>query len=150
MTGRGLGVDVEVTGVQETISGLGKTQAALDPLSANMRAAVRESGDGLARALVSAAMRSPTPQARLVAQTIAVRQTTTADVQLGGGAAVGSRGTPARELVEGSEHGGHNFVAPRNAAGYWIKPTIERYQQSGEAAKPVQAGADRAVQAGGF
>lgn len=146
---RGAGVDVTVTGVNETVGGVDRVAKSLDPLSANMRAAVRESGDGLARALVAAAASSPTPQAKLVAQTIHVTQTTTADVKLGGGQAVGSRGTPARELVEGSEHGGHNFSAPVNAAGYWIAPTIRRYQD-GEAAKPIQAGADRAVAAGGF
>lgn len=147
--GRGLGVDVTVTGVKETVAGVGKVQKGLDPLSANMRQAVRESGDGLARALVAAANRSPTPQARLVAQTIQVSQAVDVDVKLGGGAAVGSRGTPAAELVEGSEHGGRNFVAPRNAGGYWIAPTIRRYRE-GEAAKPVQDGVDRAVQDGGF
>ena len=150
MTRGGLGVNVEVTGAKETAAGVEKVRRGLDPLSANMREAIRQSGDGLARALVAAANGSPTPQARLVAQTIQISQVTdTADVKLGGGQAVGSRGTPAGELVEGSEHGGHNFVAPKNAGGYWIAPTIRRYRE-GEAAKPVQAGVDRAVQGGGF
>jgi hypothetical protein len=147
--GGGLGVDVVVTGVDETIGGVDKVQTNLDPLGGAMRAAIQAAGDGLARALVAAAGASPTPQAKLVAQTIHVVQTTQATVQGGGGTGVGSRGTPAAELVEGSEHGGRNFVAPRNAAGYWIAPTVQRYRES-EAPQHVQAGVDDAIAAGGF
>ena len=120
--GGGVGVNVTVTGVNETAAGVEKVQKGLDPLSANMREAIREAGDGLARALVAAANASPTPQARLVAQSIQVSQVTDAEVKLGGGQAVGSRGTPAGELVEGSEHGGRNFVAPKNRGRLLDRP----------------------------
>lgn len=149
MSSAGLGLHAEVTGVPETMAGVDRVAGGLDPGAANMRAAIRESGDGLARALAQAAAASPTPQAALVAQTLTVQQAVDLVVRLGGSQPVGSRGTPASELVKGSEHGGLHFAAPINAAGYWIAPTVQRYRET-EAAKPVQAGVNRAIAAGGF
>jgi len=149
MTSGGLGLHAEVTGVAETRAGISRVGAGLEPSGPNMRASIRESGDGLARALAAAAAASPTPQAALVAQTITVSQAVDLAVKLGGGQPVGSRGTPASQLVAGSEHGGLHFAAPINAGGYWIAPTVRRYA-AGPAAVPVQAGVNRAIAAGGF
>ena len=59
-----------------------------------------------------------------------IRQGRTVSVAIGGGTAVGSRGTPAGQIVWGSEHGGTNFDAPRGGS-YWIAPAVDRYAAGG-------------------
>jgi hypothetical protein len=45
-------------------------------------------------------------------------------VAIGGSRGVGSRGTPAGEIVWGSEHGGEHFGAARGGS-YWIAPAVD-------------------------
>lgn len=143
-------LDVQVEGVKETQAAIDHTARGLDPASSRMRQAIADGASQLERALVAAAAGSPTPQARLVAESITTQQAVAATVRIGGGQPVGSRGTPAGELVTGSEYGGHNFAAPRNSSGYWITPTLRREQQGGQVQKSVQDGVDQAIREAGF
>jgi hypothetical protein len=135
-----------VTGVKETETGLGKVAVGISPHGTPMRSATLAASGELARALASAANGAPTPQAALLAGTV---HQSGDGVKLGGSARVGHRGTPARELVAGSEHGGKNFAAAHNAAGYWIAPTVER-EKEGRTKAAIQAGVDAAIVSGGF
>lgn len=141
-------VSVEVLGVKETQSGLSKTAGELNPQGANMLGATHAAVGELAGELARAAHSAPPPQAALVAGTI---KPSYDGVQLGGSTPVGKRGTPARELVYGAEHGGAvHFGAPYNAGGYWIAPTVAKERESGKTKDAIQAGVDNAIAGGGF
>jgi hypothetical protein len=143
---KGANVNVEVVGVKETQAAIGQVAKGIEPSGVPMRAATIAAVDALARALGSAASSAPTPQAALVASTI---EKGADGVQMGGSAPVGHRHTPARELVMGAEHGGHNFGASVNHGGYWIAPTVAREKQ-GETRDAIQGGVDAAIGGAGF
>jgi hypothetical protein len=79
-----------------------------------------------------------TPQASIVAGSAKVKRDRVPAISIGGARRVGRRGTPAGDLVWGSEKGGRNFAAGINPSGYWIEPTIRRFQD-GEAADAYRA-----------
>ena len=140
-------INVEVVGVKETEAALDHVSGGIDPGSAGMRAATANASRALGDALATAAHGSPTPQAALVAGTI---RPAADGVAIGGSAPVGHRGTPARELVFGAEHGGAiHFGAPYNAGGYWIAPTIQK-ERSGKTKDAINAGVDGAIKGAGF
>jgi len=92
-----------------------------------LRAAAGECAQGLVPALHAHAANSPTPQARIVAESAKVKSDRLPVVTVGGSRRVGHRGTQAGVLVWGSERGGHNFVA--GAGGeYWITPAVQDFQ----------------------
>jgi hypothetical protein len=139
-------ITVEVSGVKETEAGLDTVAGGLAPSGAPMRAATAEASRRLGTALAAAAHSAPTPQAALVAASIRPGPD---GVAIGGDLRVGHRGTPARELVEGSEHGGKNFAAPHSAGGYWITPTKAK-ERTGKTKDAIQGGVDSAIRSGGF
>lgn len=139
-------VTVEVEGVKETQAAISQVAGGITPDGAPMRAAQFAASGELASALDKAAHSAPPPQAALVAATI---QRLPDGVTMGGDTRVGHRNTPARELVAGSEHGGHNFAAPHSSAGYWIAPTIAR-EREGKTKDAIQGGVDAAISEAGF
>jgi hypothetical protein len=74
-----------------------------------------------------------TPQASIVASSAKVKRDRVPAIQLGGSRRVGRRGTAAGDILWGSEHGGRNFAAPANSSGYWIDPTMRRFQDGAAA-----------------
>lgn len=140
-------ITVEVEGLKETEAALDHVAGGIHPDSAGMRAATANASRTLGDSLTAAAHSAPTPQAGIVAATI---RPGADGVTLGGSAPVGHRGTPARELVYGSEHGGAvHFGAPYNAAGYWIAPTIAK-ERTGKTKDAIQSGVNTAIGGAGF
>lgn len=94
---------------------------------------LREAAGLAARELVSELQSGAggTPQAGIVASSARVKSDRVPAVSIGGSRRVGSRGTPAGEILWGSERGGRNFAAPHNGAGYWIDPAVKRFRASG-------------------
>jgi hypothetical protein len=111
--------------LQKAVADAGKRLA--DQADTRMQTAGGLAGIGLQRALQAAAAASPTPQARIVAQSVTISPE---GITIGGGRPVGSRGTSAGAILWGSERGGVNFDAPAGGA-YWIAPAVDRYSQSG-------------------
>ena len=105
--------------------------------SAELRDAAGKTAERLVGELQSGAR--GTPQARLVASTAKVKRDRVPAVQIGGTRRVGHRGTVVGENLWGSERGGRNFAAPKNAAGYWIDPTVERFREGGAVDVYLQA-----------
>lgn len=113
------------------LRGLGKVEKSLrDEANNRLRTAAGTAANQLIGELQRSAAASPTPQARIVADAIRVKRDRLVAVEIGGRRGVGSRGTPAGELVWGSEHGGRNFVAGPGGS-YWIQPAIQRYTSGG-------------------
>jgi len=113
------------------LRGLGKVEKSLrDEANVRLRNAAGTAAGQLVSELQRSANASPTPQARIVAQAIRVKRDRLVAVEIGGRQGVGSRATPAGELVWGSEHGGPNFVAGAGGS-YWIQPAVERYVAGG-------------------
>ena len=141
-------INVEVVGVKETQAGIDRVAGGIHPDSGAMRAATANASRALADTLTAAAHGSPTPQAGLVAGTI---RPAADGVAIGGDTRVGHRGTPARELVQGAEHGGAvHFGAPYNSAGYWIAPTVAKERSGGKTKDAIQGGVNAAISEGGF
>jgi hypothetical protein len=108
--------------LSKRVDALQKTLA--DERNADMKTANGQTAIELVKQLRSAASSSPTPQARLVAETVAPART---GVRVGGRKRVGSRRTPAGALLWGSEHGSATgrFVAGPGG-NYWIQPAVTR------------------------
>ena len=130
-----MNLTVEAEGVEETLFAMRGVERELrNPANAEIRAAAKETAGELAEDLRVAAGSSGVPVAARVAQSIKVKSDRFPTVQIGGSTRVGRGGAPAAALVWGSEHGpagdpNHFAVAP-NAGGYWIRPTVERFQES--------------------
>lgn len=127
------GLSIEVDGLKETLKAVSHVEAELRPTVNSM---IRDAADRCAGELVpllaAAAASSPTPVARRVARSIKVKRDRMPTVSIGGNVPVGAGGARAGVLVWGSEKGPagpvNHFGAPP-AAGYWIKPAVERFQQ---------------------
>jgi hypothetical protein len=123
------GVTVDVSGLAPLEAGLKRAEKGLDAeTGTRLQTARRSAGSELQAELKRSAAGSPTPQARIVAESITVSPD--GSLAIGGGQSVGSRGTPAGVLVYGSERGGVNFSAPRGGS-YWIAPAVDRYSAGG-------------------
>jgi hypothetical protein len=122
---------VELEGIFETLKAVRQIEADLRPgVNNELRDAADNSARELVVELVSAAGGSGVPVAPLVAQSIRVKRDRVPVVSIGGGQRVGSRGSPAGQLVWGSEQGpkgnvNHWAVPP--SSGYWIAPAVDRY-----------------------
>lgn len=110
----------------------------------------------LAGQLLMFSQSAPTPQAKLVAQSITAKRDRLIRVDVGGskkvgrkyggeasksgkGAKVRQQAAPAGALLWGSEYGSHpgidsmgrkytnRFAAPRKTSGYWINPAVDFY-----------------------
>lgn len=139
-------ISVEVEGVSETSGALDRVAGDLAD-AGKQRAAAQVATDRIRTALIAAASRSPTPQARLVAAALLSQPgMNDAAVAVDSGRTAGN-GT-AGELLPGSEHGGTHFAAPINPGGYWIAPTLAKAPQ--EAERAYQALVDAATQEAGF
>jgi len=127
-----MGPTIEVDGLFQTLEAIKGLQADLrKDANAEIRVAGREAAEHLAADLRVAASSGP-PVARRVAAAIRTKSDRVPTVIIRGTQRVGRRGAIAAKLVWGSEGGGTNFAAPKNAAGYWIAPTVKRFE-SGEA-----------------
>lgn len=130
---------VDTSDIKPLQAGLDKAAAALDSAAnTRLRNAAGQAAAQLLAALRQAAASSPTPQARIVADSMRIRQGVTVELEIGGGTAVGSRGTPAGAILWGSERGGQNFAAP-GGGSYWIGPASEHYANGGAERVYLQA-----------
>ena len=77
-------------------------------------------------ALHTAANSSATPQARAAMKSARPKSDRFAALTIGGGKKVTSRGTPAKDILFGSEYGGPTFTAARGG-NYWLEPAIESF-----------------------
>ena len=112
------------------LRGLGKVEKSLrDESNVRLRNAAGVAASQLAAMLRQSASSSPTPQARIVADSITIRRDRIVAVSIGGSKRVGSRGTAAGAIFWGSEHGGHNFNAAIGGS-YWVQPAVKRYAGS--------------------
>jgi hypothetical protein len=127
------GLAVEVDGLTETLKALRGLEADLrTQANRELRGAARICASGLAARLVRAAETSGVPVAPRVARSIRVKSDRLPVVSIGGPLRVGSGGGSAGALVWGSEQGPksevNRFGVEPNAAGYWITPTVDRFQ----------------------
>jgi hypothetical protein len=131
------GLSIEVDGLTETLKAVNSLERELARPAANkeLRGAAKSCATVLAGELVRAAASSGVPVAPRVASSIRVKSDRLPVVSIGGPKKVGSgaRGSAAA-LVWGSEQGpksdpNHWGVGP-NPAGYWIAPTVDRFQSS--------------------
>jgi hypothetical protein len=125
-------ISVDVQGVQETLKAFGGLEADLrKEANAELRQAAKECASALVALLVAAAGASGVPVAQRVAASIKVKSDRIPVVSIGGPRRVGRRGAPAAALLWGSETGPagpvNHFGVPRNAGGYWIAPTVEKF-----------------------
>lgn len=129
--GRGGSVTCDTRDLIPLLKGLGRVEKSLrDESNVRLRNAAGQAAQALASELRQSASSSPTPQARIVADSIRVRRDRLVSVAIGGSKRVGSRGTPAGAILWGSEHGGVNFQAPHGGS-YWMQPAVQRYAAGG-------------------
>lgn len=128
------GAAVQVEGITETLKAFQGLEADLrKDANSEIRQAAKTCATVLAGQLARAAAGSGVPVAPRVASSIKVKSDRIPVIQIGGSKKVGRRGAPAAKLVWGSEQGpkgdtNHWGVPP--SAGYWIRPTVEAFQQS--------------------
>lgn len=126
------GLRIEAEGVAETLRAFqGLERDIRMEANSKVRAAARELAGDLATELRAAAGSSGVPVAPRVARSVKVKSDRYPTVQIGGSSRVGRHGGTAAALVWGSEQGpkgevNHFGVPP--GAGYWIKPTVERFE----------------------
>jgi hypothetical protein len=124
-------VTCDTRGLIPLLRGLAKVEKSLrDEANVRLRNAAGQAATGLISELRQSASSSPTPQARIVADSLKVRRDRLVSVQVGGTTSVGGRGTAAGAILWGSEHGGPNFQASRGGR-YWILPAVQRYAAGG-------------------
>lgn len=129
--GRGGSVTCDTRDLIPLLRGLGKVEKSLrDESNVRLRNAAGQAAQQLASRLRQSAGSSPTPQARIVADSIRVRRDRLVSVAIGGTKRVGSRGTAAGAILWGSEHGGTNFQAA-SGGSYWMQPAVAHYAASG-------------------
>lgn len=130
-----MNVTVHTEGVEETLRAFqGLERDIRKEANSEIRAAAKQTANELAVALRVAASSSGVPVARRVATSIKVVSDRFPTVSIGGSKRVGARGAPASALVSGSEYGpkgdvNHFGVSP-NLGGYWITPTVRRFEES--------------------
>jgi hypothetical protein len=143
---RGPTVYVDDSDVQELFRALGKVNADLRKnTNAQLRLAAKECATDLAMLLKINFAGAPAPQTDLVELSVRVKSDRTPVVQVGGKKKVGRayqsrKGGKVRasagELLWGVEYGDkHGRFAPRNENGYWIKPTVRQFAETGAIAK---------------
>lgn len=128
------GFTVTTDGIEETLAKLRGVEKDLrKEANAEIRVAAKRTAGELADELRRAAATSGVPVAPLVAAAITVKSDRFPTVVIGGNKKVGRRGARAAALVWGSEHGprgdvNHFGVPP--SSGYWIAPTVARFEES--------------------
>lgn len=133
----GLQVRMQIDGVQETLKAF---RALPKEANAELRRASLEISRLLAQRIAAAGRREG-GQAALLAGTAKAKYDRAPAVKVGGAKAVGRHGTPAWQLLIGSEfgHGGqggkgegsrdfapHGFERRQSPEGIWIFPTVRR------------------------
>lgn len=120
---------------RDVVTVIGQLRTVDKALRTNASAELRDAAGRAAEQGVAALQGGArgTPQAGIVASSAKVKRDRVPAIQIGGGRGVGSRGTPAGDILWGSEHGGRNFAAAINPSGYWIEPTVRRFQEGGAA-----------------
>lgn len=128
------GLAVEIDGMMETLTAFRALEADLrKEANTELRQAAKTCAGQLAAGLARAASSSGVPVAPRVAQSITVKSDRIPVISIGGAKKVGTgkRGN-AGALVWGSEQGPkgdpNRFGVAPNLAGYWIAPTVERFQ----------------------
>jgi len=126
---------------RDVVTVIGQLRDVDKALRTNASGELRDAAGHVAQILVGALQSGAggTPQAPLVASSAKVKRDRVPAVQLGGGKAVGRRGTAAGVLLWGSERGGRNFAAPPNASGYWIGPAVRRVQEGDATSEYLRA-----------
>jgi len=128
---RAAALTVDAHGLDPLLRGIEQLERSLeDEANTRLQAAAGKAGAQLLSVLRQSAASSPTPQARIVAESLRLRRDRTVSLELGGSVGVGSRGTAAGAILWGSEHGGANFGAS-SGGSYWIGPAVDRYAASG-------------------
>ena len=119
----------------QTIKAVNGLERELERPAANkeLRQAARSCATILAGQLARAAAASGVPVAPRVASSIRVKSDRLPVVQIGGAKKVGTgKRAAAAALVWGSEQGPksdpNRFAVAPNPAGYWIAPTVARFQ----------------------
>lgn len=126
-----MNLTVQTTGVEETLRAVqGLERDLRKEANSEIRRAAKESAGMLVVALKAAAASSGVPVAPRVARSIKVVSDRFPTVSIGGSKRVGVRGAPASALVHGSERGGLHFGVSESAGGYWITPTVRRFEES--------------------
>lgn len=130
-----MNLTVHTTGIEETLNELRELDRDLrKEANSEIRAAAKQTANELAAALRSAASSSGVPVAARVAASIKVVSDRFPTVRIGGTKKVGRRGGSAAALLFGSEHGPkgdvNHFGVEPNAGGYWIAPTVRRFEES--------------------
>lgn len=121
---------INAEGIAETLDAFRRLDADLrKEANSEIRVAAKQCASELVTDLQAAASASPTPVAQRVAASIKVKSDRFPTVSIGGSKRVGRRGAPASALMWGSEHGGSHFAAGPSG-GYWIAPTVKRFEHS--------------------
>ncbi|MBF8189124.1 hypothetical protein ITP53_26010 [Nonomuraea sp. K274] len=134
-----LTIKVRITGVRETLK-------AFKDLPEDASTELREGTLALSQLLakkVEAAGRSDSPQSALVAGTVRARKDRVPVIVAGGPKKVGSRRTPARKILFGSEFGATTLKQFRPHVGngsYWFFQTVEAHQHEIDSAWNKVAG----------
>lgn len=135
-------VYVDDSDVQQLFRALGKVNADLrKDTNAQLRVAAKECASELAMLLKVNFVGAPAPQTKLVELSVRVKSDRTPVVQIGGkkkvGRAYNSRKggkvrASAGQLLWGVEYGdAKGRFAARNPQGYWIKPTVKQFAETG-------------------
>lgn len=124
-----LNLTIDESGMIPLMRGINDLEDSLKrQTNGRLRDAANVASTQLVRALKAAAAGAQTPQAKIVAETVEVKRDRFVAVSIGGAKPVGHRGTPAYQILWGSERGGRNFGA--SAGGrYWIEPTVTRFHE---------------------
>ena len=130
------GLALEVDGLTETLTAFRALEADLrTQANQELRGAARTCATTLSVQLANAAMSSGVPVAPRVASSLRVKSDRLPVISLGGRKKVGTgkRGS-AGALLWGSEQGPksdpNHFGVPTNTGGYWIAPTVARFQDN--------------------
>lgn len=147
---RGPTVYVDDSDVQTLFRALGKVNADLrKDTNAQLRIAAKECATELAMLLKINFAGAPAPQTKLVELSVRVKSDRTPVVTVGGKKKVGrayksrkggTRRAAAGTLLWGVEYGDkHGRFASRNEDGYWIKPTVKQFSETGAIPKYKKA-----------
>lgn len=124
----------EIDGLKETLRALNGLETDLRrQANGELRKAAGDCARGLVDRLKTAAAACGVPVAPDVASSVRVKSDRLPVVSIGGPKRIGRNKVPAGRLLWGSEQGPKsdpNHFAVPPGPGYWIKPTVARFQAS--------------------